>query len=269
MADVLDDAPEGVDEEIAAPVDDQVVSELTEVETIATELGWKPEADWKGDKAEWRPAADFMRSKAEVGRSLKKTVRNLERQVEGISRASATMTERAVEEARQHWEAQHDLAVEEGDKAGAKKASQELAKLENQTVDIPPEAQDFAQRHAAWFHKDTEATTYAITRADHYAKQGLSPARQLAAVEKDMRGLFPDLFEEPEVKPAGKAPPAVGAPQRTARPVAREKGYATLPPEARKACDAYVGRNGTRFANMTETQVRDQWAKDFYEDQEA
>jgi hypothetical protein len=270
MAD-LDDAPEiGADEDIDAPAEEQVEApELSEVEALASELGWKPKADWKGDETEWRPAADFMRARAEVGRALKKTVRGLEKQVEGISRASATMTERAVAEARQQWEARHDQAVEEGDKDAARQASRELAKLEQQGTSVPPEAQDFAQRHASWFNKNEEATNYAVNRAQHYAEQGLSHARQLAAVEKDMRGLFPELFEDPETRPATKSPPSVGAPQRTARPAPREKGYATLPPEARKACDAYVARNGTRFASMSATQVRDQWAKNFYEDQEA
>lgn len=267
----LDDAPDdGADDDALAPVEDQAdLPELSEVEQIAAELGWKPETDWKGDKAEWRPAADFMRSKAEVGRSLKKVVRGLEKQVDGISRASAAMTDRAITDARKQWEAEHDRAVDEGDKDAAKVAVRELAKLEQQTPPEPPEARDFAERHASWYKKDAEATGYAVNRAQYYADQGLSPARQLAAVEKDMRQLFPDLFDEPEAKAPAKTPPSVGTPQRTARPTAREKGYATLPPEARKACDAYVGRNGTRFANMNATQVRDQWAKDFYEDQEA
>ena len=272
MAEALDDVPdEGVNEEIVAFAEDvQDEQESPEIAELAAEMGWKPKDQWKGDPTTWSPARDFVRTAVTANKSLKGDVRKLTQTVERIGQATAKMTDRAIASARAQWEAEHDRAVEDGDKDAAKAASRELAKLDQQAAPpLAPEAEDFAQRNASWFNKDQEATTYAVNRAEHYANQGLSPARQLAKVEKDMRETFPELFADVEAKPQAKNPPTLGAPSRTARPAAREKGYATLSPDARKACDAYVERNGNRFANMKPDDVRAQWAKDFYEDQEA
>lgn len=275
MAEALTDAPDGADEEIGTPgegqdSEDQEQQESEDIQALASEMGWKPKSEWKGDASTWAPARDYLKTAVHANKSLKGDVKKLTQTVERISATTAKMTDRAIADARTKWEAELERAIDDGDKDAVKAANRELDKLDQQPApDVAPEAQDFAQKHASWFNKDREATTYAIKRADHYAKEGLSPARQLARVEKDMRETFPELFPEEPAKPQQKAPPALGAPQRTARPTTREKGYATLPLEARKACDAYVERNGNRFANMKPDDVRAQWAKDFYEDQEA
>lgn len=276
MAEESDDVPNpGADEEIVTPGGDEggdqgEQQEPEEIQALAAEMGWKPKAEWKGDPTTWSPARDYLKTAVNANKSLKSDVKRLSQSVERISATTAKMTDRAIADARAKWEDEHARAVDDGDREGARKAARELEKLEQQpAADLPEEAQAFAEKHSSWFNKDREATTYAINRADHYAKQGLSPARQLAKVEKDMRETFPELFPEEVAKPQQKAPPSLGAPARTARPAAREKGYATLPPEARKACDAYVERNGNRFANQTPDQVRAQWAKEFYADSEA
>lgn len=267
MADENDTA-DAVDESIVAPDAADEANEpveLSEVEQLASEMGWTPKDQWTKDESDWKPAKDFLIATKDINRSLSRDVKDLKKQVDRISSTSAAMTERAIAEARSKWEAQLDQAVDDGDKEAVKKANAELAKLDKAvTPDLAPEGQDFAEKHASWFGKDTEATNYAVNRAGYYADQGLSPARQLKAVEKDMREMFPDLLE-PEKQPQ-KPQPSVAAPTtRAARPAPREKGYATLPPEARKACDAWVKANAHRGAYAT----KDTWASSYYEDQEA
>lgn len=268
MAD-QDDVTEVTDEVIVAPEgdDEQQAPQLTEVEELAAEMGWTPKDQWKGDEADWKPAKDFVKATKDINRNLSRDMRDLRKQMDGISRTTSAMTERAIAAERERWEAELDRATDEGDRSAVRKATDELNKLEKvkPAPDTPPEAQDFASRHSSWFNKDQEATAYAIQRAGHYAEQGLSAARQLKAVEKDMRELFPELFSDDAGKPNPKPPPAVGTPARTARPAPREKGYATLPPEARKACDKWVEQNKSRGAWAT----KDTWAKSYYEDQEA
>lgn len=267
MADI-DDAAEVADEVIDAPesgaVEQEGAPELSEVETLAVEMGWTPKSAWKGEEADWKPAPVFIKATKDINRNLSRDLKDVKRQVEGIARTSAAMTDRAVAEARTKWEAELDRAVDEGDRDAARQARKELSTLDRQqtTVSAPAEGQQFAEKHSAWFNKDAEATTYAVNRAQHYADQGLSPARQLAAVEKDMRGLFPDLFPDEEQREPRKPPPSLGTPNRTARPAAREKGYATLPPEARKACDNWVKQNEHRGAWVT----KDSWASSYYEE---
>lgn len=263
MADETDVA-EVTDEGVSAS-DTGDAPELTEIEQIAADMGWSPKDQWKGDAEAWKPAGTFLKAGREINKSLRDNMKRMERQLEGISRTTAAMTDRAVQSERAKWEAEHDRAVDDGDKAAAKVASKELARLDATPTkpDTTPEGEDFAASNP-WFGKDTEATAYAVNRAQHYADQGLSPTRQLAAVKKDMTELFPDLFSA-DAKPEPRKQPSVGEPQRTARTGAREKGYATLPPEARKACDAWVGDNKHRGAWVT----KESWSTQYYDSQEA
>jgi hypothetical protein len=257
-------APEGADDDVVVSVEDNDAPQLTEIEELASDMGWTPQDAWKGDPDAWKPAKDYVRATRDVNRSLKDSLKRVERQIEGITRTTAAMTDRAVEEARTKWEAELERAVDDGDKAAAKEASAQLRRIEA-NVSAPegsPEGEDFAAKHSSWFGKDKEATAYAVNRAEHYASQGLSPARQLAAVEREMKNTFPELFEEEKPQ---RRQPAVGEPQRTTRTTPREKGYATLPPEARKACDAWVEGNKHRGAFVT----KEAWSKQFYETQEA
>lgn len=263
MADEDNDALTGADEGADASV--QEAPQLSEVEELASEMGWRPKDQWQGDEGDWKPAKDFLKTTRDINRDLHKQVKNLSKQMEGVQRATATMTERAISEARTKWEAEHERAVEEGDTAGAKKAANELAQLDKVKPEQAPDPEGaaFAEKHSAWFGRDQEATDYAIRRAGELAKQGLPPSRQIAAVEREMKEHYPEYFPEKAPK---KEPPAVADPQRTARTSAREKGYATLPPEARKACNDFVEKHGSRFANQKPEQVRDQWCKDYYEE---
>jgi hypothetical protein len=79
-------------------------------------------------------------------------------------------------------------------------------------------------------------------------------------VERDMRKHFPDLLKDEEAR---KEPPALAKPQRQASTAPREKGYSTLPPAARKACDDWVSamkEQGNTWA------TRETWAATYYED---
>lgn len=261
MADETD-PPEGEEADAnTAPAEEQ--QEPITVDQLATELGWRPKDQWDGPDEDWAPADAFLKKTREINRTLARDLKDLKKQMEGVGKATAAMTARAAAEERARLEAELDRAVEEGDTAAARKATRDLASIAEPS-DSPPEGQEFATKHSAWFGKDKEATAYAVNRAGKYAEEGLSPARQIAAVERDMKKHFPDLF--PEEKAATKAPVTLGTPQRSVSTTPREKGYATLPPAARKVCDDWVKRekeNGNEWA------TKDMWASSFYESEAA
>lgn len=200
------------------------------IEALASKMGWAPKDQFRGNAEDWKPADEFIIAGKDIQRNLSRDLRELKSTVSNMSRTSATLLEQQLEQRRAELEAQFNDAVESGDTQAARHVTTKIAELQQQQ---PPTANDpavegFMQKHAAWFNKDPEATNYAVSRADHYARQGLSAARQLAAVEQDMRGVFPDLFPAP-AKPA----PRVAQPgSRAAASSARGKSLHDLPSEA-------------------------------------
>lgn len=220
---VEDAAPEPVEQAEANPV-----------EALASELGWAPKERFKGDPERWKPADEFIRAGRDIQRGLSRDLQDLRGTVDTMSRTSAALLEQQLAAQRAELESRFDAAVENGDGQAARQAREQIDRIE-QARPVSPQAPDpagrsFVERHASWWGKDTEATNYALQRADHYAKMGIAGDRQTKAVEQDMRGIFPDLFPAP-----AKAPPSVSAPpSRTAAPASRAKGFHDLPQEAQR-----------------------------------
>lgn len=255
MADEELGAQEGV-ETVDAPVEGAEVVEKTEgateaqeeqqapdpIAALATELGWAPKDQFRGNPEDWKPADEFIRAGRDIQRTLSRDLRDVRSTMDNIVKTNAMIMQDRLKAQREELEARFTDAVDSGDTAAARKIGAQLTQLEHAPVDVPtpptPEGQNFAQKHSTWFGKDQEATKYAVTRAEHYAKQGLSAARQLAAVEQDMRGIFPDLFPAP-----AKAPPEVHRPQsRSAAPSNKAKGFHDLPREAQAVARDMVER---------------------------
>lgn len=231
MAD--EDLPTEVVDEgaIDAPVEDET-TEANPIEALASEMGWAPKEQFRGDPEDWKPADQFIRAGKDIQRNMSRELRELKSTVTNISRTSATLLEQQLAERDAYWQQQRNEAIDIGDRDAVAHADAQRAKIQQAmpTVQAPvdPATESFTAKHAGWWQKDAEATQYAITRAGHYAEQGLSAARQLAAVEQDMKGVFPDLFPAP-----AKAAPQVARPgSRTAVTSSRTKGLHDLPAEA-------------------------------------
>lgn len=225
-------ADEGGDNDAPDPIAD-----------LATELGWVPKAQFRGNADDWKPADEFIRAGRDIQRNLSRDLRDVKTTVATMARTSAAIMEDRLRAQREELEGRFDQAVESGDTEAARAARTQLARLETEapaTVAPPPtpEGQNFAQKHAVWFNKDQEATNYALARADHYAKQGLAGARQLAAVEKDMKDVFPDLFPAPAKQPAAVHRPS----SRSATASNRAKTFHDLPREAQEVARGMVDR---------------------------
>lgn len=210
------------------------------IESLATELGWAPKDQFRGNPDDWKPADEFIKAGRDIQRSVSRELKEMKQTVENMSRTSATIVQQTIERQKAELEARYAEAVELGDANAARQIDRQIAQIETARPTAPPssEGQRFAERHAAWFNKDKEATTYAVSRAEHYAGQGLSPARQLAAVEKDMRDIFPDLFPAPAKAPPSVAPP----PSRTASTTARKKSFHDMPAAAQAAAKDMADR---------------------------
>lgn len=243
----------------------------SEVDQVAMELGWRPQSEWKGEAGEWVDSKAYLTKTRDMNKSMSKELRDMRKQIDGIGKATSRMTQAAVDAERAKWQEKWDEAFESGDKTGLKAAEKQLAQLDQPQNEGPSDAaRDFASRHSSWFEKDDEATGYAFTRASYWQGRGVTdPAEQLAKVEQDVKKRFPELFED--AKETRKAPPALGTPQRSITPQLREKGYATLPPQARKAADQWANaqRENNGWTDKQVESARSDWAKHYYEQEAA
>jgi len=198
--------------ELAEEGVETVIEEVQEevqgpVEALAAKAGWTPKDQWHGDPDKWRPADEFLIVGKERMGSVSKELKTVREQMDHMARTSAALLEQQVAEKRAEFEARFDTAVEEGDREAARQARTQIDNLAVPQAPVP-EGRNFAEKHSKWFGVDQEATAFAANRCDHYAKMGLSHARQLQAVENEMKPLFPDLFPPPAKAAATVAPPA-------------------------------------------------------------
>lgn len=240
-----DDLPpdEGVADAIDAPVEDAPVDDTPPpaptVDDLASEMGWRPKDEWRGDPDKWKPAHEFMRATVDVNRKLANRLKDVDDKLDRVVRTSATITERELARQRQELLEKRREAVDLGDHAAldaADEALQALPKLE--PVDTPaPEVADFVERNP-WFGKDRDATVWAQNRAGELAKQGISEARQISIVEREAKGLFPELFPEPKAK--AKAADLTPPGNRGGKSAA--KGFSSLPADVRNVALEYEKR---------------------------
>lgn len=250
---------------VADEVDSGEVVETTDIDTpeaqpepvtlegLASEMGWRPKEEWKGDPDKWKPADAFMRSTVDVNHKLGNRLKSMEDQLSRVARTSVAMTERAVAAERERLLKEREEAFDAGDRDAYQRAEHELRKVETvATPVVPDETQSFVEKHSNWFGKDQEATAWAVNRADELAKTGLGPARQLAIVEREAKQMFPEFFADDRHKP--KPAPLNTPGVRSA--VSAKKGFASLPPEAQKEA-LYFEKKGV---------PREEYAKTYYEE---
>jgi|SRR6478736_6624244 len=247
--DVVDTGQEvetGQDQETQAP---------PSLEDLASEMGWRPQEEWKGDPTKWKPAHDFMRSTVDVNHKLNNRLKGLEDQIGNMARTSAQLTERALAKQREELQSVKEEAFETGDRETFMRAEKALQELPTAPPPVPNETQEFVTRHEAWFNKDREATQFAMNRCEELAKMGLSTARQLSTVEKEMKEYFPDLF--PAAKATAKPAPLNAPGNRGAQ--VNKKGFSALPADAQKQALDYEKRNVC---------TKEEFASIYFEDQQ-
>ena len=216
-----------------------------EIEALARELGWTPLDEFKGDPSRWRDPREYIKHGQDITRSLSDKVRDLSEQTRRMARTNGAILDRELKREREQLEQTFAKAVEDNDVETAHRTSQQLAKLPEQ-AEGPVEdsaVTDFKSRND-WYERDAAATAVAQSVAAQLHAQGKSPTEQVQAAEAEVKRRFPELFKGQTREPA-KGAPTLNAPQsRTARMAPKQKGFAELPADARKAAEDLQKRRG-------------------------
>ncbi len=242
------------------------------IETKAREQGWVPKEKWKGDPALWKPAADYVAigetlvpflkrdrerlsqelnlSKQEVA-ALKASVKEAQEAIEALKEFNTEAQKTAVKQAMRELREQRAAYQEEGNWKAAAAVDTQLEEL-REKVDAPapapkpkteapapstptpdPEFVKWQSDNASWL-ADDDKRAFANGIASYIRQQ--NPHLGMRA--------FLDKVTERVEKEFGGPPPtpksdgAGLAPSRGAK----DRSYASLPADAKKACDDQAKR---------------------------
>lgn len=205
------------------------------VTALATELGWRPQDQFRGAPEDWKEPADFIRASRDINRGLSRELRGVREQIERMGGVTSQIVADKIAERDAYWQGVHRKAVDDGNHELAERAVEERVKLKSANghdtqPGEPQETLAFRERHKAWFGKDRVATARAMEVAEVSRRMGASVSEQLDDAERAIRREFPEHFPK-----ASKTPPATqtGA-SRNAGGGSREKGFADMPAESQK-----------------------------------
>lgn len=224
----LDDAGAPADE--ATEADE--APQLTEIEKIAAKYGWKPEAEWKGDKSTWTPADKYIDNGFQKQRDASDRARTSDRQARAAQRGYDEIASRlenltrTTQQLMSEQEARHRAEIKdyfEAEKRKATKADdedryQELLDQEREAealltkkfqrepeVDHERDARAmlndpivgrFLKRNS-WIVQDEDAYALAYAVAGEYAAAGHPPSMQVRAAEDMLRREYPERYKAP------------------------------------------------------------------------
>lgn len=254
-------------QEVQTPPAEAAVSSQEQVqqrdyESEAREIGWVPEADFKGPKEKWKPAQQFV----EDGEKILPIVRSqLKRTQEELAKEKAEFAKRlermermsntSIERLKAQHKAELDriqseklAAVEAGDKAEYQRLDKQEKALADVKFDEPEvKADDPKAAHDAWVAKnqwyrtDFEANDKATRYSQWLATQNpsITLADNLAQTEAYMRKEHPELFGG-QKKPAANGHAAVDPGGDFPGAGRKEGPGAKLPAEARAQAEKDV-----------------------------
>jgi hypothetical protein len=220
---------------------DAVIDQITdsaEIEALASEIGWKPASEWKGEGH--MPASTFLKNKAARADEKSAELKQVNRRLEKLARTSGAILDRSLREQREELEGRYADLVAANKPQEARRVSQQIDALEN-PADDKAIVDDFKARNSSWYGKDEDATAYADSISIREAQKNKSFEEQLEAVDIAVKKRFPELF--PETASARRQPVVVGSPTSRATP-SRSKEFTkdTLPSDAKQALAGYLAR---------------------------
>ncbi len=237
MADEDDLPLEAGAEELDASVEQDETPEP--IINLASEMGWVPKDQYRGDPERWKPADQFIKAGRDIQQSTARELRSMREQMERLGGVTTQIVQDKVAERDAYWRSQFNQAVEEGDTDRANKLIDQRPSAPVVQDGPPPETREWIAKHE-WFTKDPLAQARAVEICERL--KHLPVAEQLAQAERGIRKEFPEHF-------ASQAKPAPGVQtgmSRKAAPSNRVKGFLDMPPESQRVAIEFERTNGLK-----------------------
>lgn len=270
----------------------------TKVEQAAREMGWRPQAEFRGDASKWVDAETFVsrgenfipilradREKlrgevADTRAALTKTQELLEASQEAINelkRYHTEDTQRQVEKAKKDLVKQLRQAREDGDVEAEVEIQDELTKIRTaQAAPAPAPAPKPAATPTpapatdpefdAWVVDNTwfkdnprlRGLTLGIAEELRSKQPGLKGKAFYAAIDSEMAEYLDPPARGADKVGGGRGPTGGGS-------SSRQKSYTDLPADAKAACDEYAAKLvGPGRAHKDLASWQAQYAKDYF-----
>lgn len=236
------------------PQDDSDDGDDLTPESLASELGWAPKDNWRGNEEDWKDAKSFLRDTVEINKTTRRELKATREAADRAARAAAAITEQALERQRIELLQRRQEAFDAGDAQTFSTVEQRLATLPQPEIPArSAETQDFIRRNSTWYGIDPIATQIAYNVCEQYKTRPY--AEQLQEAEKVIRQRFPEYAPRTNKGPAALE---AGATRATATVRKGPKGFNDLPPDARRAALDYEKRGRA---------TREEYAKIYFEEQ--
>jgi len=265
-------------------------NDIPEIELEARAQGWVPKEEFRGKESDWIDAEVFVQRGKEINPILRKNNERIQKELDAAKKQMEELRaateefkqfqkeafDRKVEKYKQELsdlrelkkkavsDGDGDLVVEIDDRIDAVKESQAKAKADaektaetkkNKSSDVTaPEVAAWVEKNT-WYKSDTrmQAVTNAIAQTIRDTKPYLNGAEFLAELDKELEDTFtPEKLGRQTQKlrnPVEGSKPSGGSKSSTS------KGYDSLPPEAKSACDKFVKQG---------ILTREQYIADYY-----
>jgi hypothetical protein len=243
-----------------------------DVEEQARALGWKPEEEFEGNPGKWTDAEAFLELHSKNNGALRKAVaaqqkelENLKKQMSGMDAAHKKIFDMQIKKQKEEFDqqvaflkAQKREALRSGEHETAADIDEQLDVLRERGPELPeapenpqstapdpndwkknPVMVEWASRNP-WFTTDDEMTATAggIGTALRAKNPTMDFAKLLEETTRLVRKAFPEKFETRRAAGVEEATPGA------TRAATGAKTYASLPKDARAACDEAVAEGG-------------------------
>ena len=186
------------------------VIELTPTELRAVESGWVPQDEWAGDPDQWRPAKEFL-DRGELFKKIddqNRTVKELKHALEDMKKHHSQVRETEYARALTSLKEQKQQALVDGDAAQVVKLDDQIDLVKDEQRALKQEPTQIQQEeqapefvawvgHNKWYETNEPMRAYADTLGRNLAHSGMSPAKVLAEVERQVKEEFPTKFRNP------------------------------------------------------------------------
>ncbi len=230
--------------------------EVTPAETEARANGWVPKDEFKGNPDVWKPAETFNEDGKKIAAVQSERNRKLVQEVASMKVSMKEMQDsnfkvikevrkESYEKAKAELEAKQEKAFDEGDKEKFKQTKKALDNLKppedpkpktEAGNEISNEYKTWAAENT-WYGTDRELTDLADAYGAILQREGTvaTESDAYAEIKRRVMNARPDKFQTSPAQSKVEGGSSGGGGSKGG------KSYSDLPPDAKAACDRYVG----------------------------